>query len=341
MNAIDQVRHKRQMELFGKKLPKLWCPLLTHFQGPAVPDAVRIASHLKHIGQSVSGLLIPGSTGEGWEMSDEDVRRLLSIVLDIIDSNHTRLLIGILKTDTDAALRSIDAMSDFLSHPAVAGITVCAAKNAGSSQPAIQKGLEKILEKGITTALYQLPQVTGNELSPETTSELAMRFDNFVLFKDTSGTDRVALSSVELGNVFLVRGSEKGGYARWTKAAGGPYDGFLLSSANVFADHLAELLHLQSAHQLVEAEALSNRLSTIVTEAFHIVAEFPIGNPFANANKLMDHLFAYGPSACQMPGPMLFSGTRLPVALVQKTQELFEHYNLALGEGYSADQPST
>ena len=38
--------------------------------------------------------------------------------------------------------------------------------------------------------------------------------------------------------------ARKGQYARWLKSAGGPYDGFLLSTANVFADRLAEMIAL-------------------------------------------------------------------------------------------------
>ena len=57
-------------------------------------------------------------------------------------------------------------------------------------------------------AIYQLPRVTQNELSPELARGLGSRFENFILFKDTSGTDRVALSGNSWDRVFLVRGAE-------------------------------------------------------------------------------------------------------------------------------------
>ena len=78
-----------------------------------------------------------------------------------------------------------------------------------------------MLGLGYPIALYQLPQVTENEITPETVAELASRFPNFYLFKDTSGEDRVALADLDLQGVFLVRGAE-GQYHQWPRAVGGP-----------------------------------------------------------------------------------------------------------------------
>ncbi len=331
VNPQDQSRRDRQHAIFGGELPQLWCPLLTHFQARAMPDEAKMIAHLDRISPWVHGLLVPGSTGEGWEMSDEDIRCLLGIVLDGIRSKKMRLLIGILKTETEAVLKAIDGLYDLLSHPSVAGITVCPAKSAGQSQAAIKHGLERVLDRGIATALYQLPQVTGNEMSSETVAELASAFDNFILFKDTSGKDRVAQSGADLRNVFLVRGSEQDGYSKWTKKAGGPYDGFLLSTANVFAEQYSQMLDLQATDNFEQANDISDRLSSIVSEAFSIVAHFPIGNPFTNANKLMDHLVTYGPEALNVAAPLLYSGVRLPQELLISMKELFDRKEAVVG----------
>lgn len=66
----------------------------------------------------------------------------------------------------------------------------------------------------------QLPQVTRNQMSPELVARLARQFAHFLLFKDTSGRDRVAVSGLDFTGVFLVRGME-GEYARWLKAGDG------------------------------------------------------------------------------------------------------------------------
>ena len=334
MTPIEEKRRERQAALFGGRLPELWCPLLTHFQAKGMLDEYRLASQLTRISPWVKGLLVPGSTGEGWEMNDEDIRRLLQRVLDIGKGYGIRLLVGILKTETEDVLRAIDDLGELLQHPCVLGITVCPPKAAGQASDLIRRGLEQVLQLGYNTALYQLPQVTGNEMSPELVRDLAAGYDNFILFKDTSGTDRVVRSGVDLGNVFLVRGSEQAGYAPWLRSGGGLYDGLLLSTANVFAEPLTAMLRALRVGEREAAEAISSRLSQLVGEAFEIVQGLPIGNPFTNANKLMDHLFAFGPHALETEPPMLYSGHRLPWDSLRRMHQLFERHQLSLGQGY-------
>src|SRR5207245_10667771 len=113
-----------------------------------------------------------------------------------------------------------------------------------------------MLQSGMPIARHQLPQITLNEMHPELVATLARQFPNFILFKDTSGADHVALSGQKLENVFLVRGAE-GDYIRWLKAAKGPYDGFLLSTANCFARQFHQLIEDVAARRLKAAQARS------------------------------------------------------------------------------------
>src|SRR4051812_28554948 len=83
--------------LFPQGVPRLWCPTLTHFAAAREPDAARIRRHLHVLAPYVKGILVPGSTGEGWEMSDADIQRLLGIVLDSARDARIRVLIGVLK----------------------------------------------------------------------------------------------------------------------------------------------------------------------------------------------------------------------------------------------------
>lgn len=307
-----------QHSAFPNGVPRLWCPILTHLKAAREPDAERIAEHLEKLSPFVKGILVPGSTGEGWEMDDSDVRHLLSIVLPAAHTAGIKVLLGMLKTDVTQVLEALDGLDDCCHHPAVVGVTVCPPRGAELSQSEIAVGLRRVLLRGIPTALYQLPQVTQNELSPETVAALSAEFPNFILFKDTSGTDKVALSGLEFGGVNLVRGSEQGGYAKWTRAAGGPYDGFLLSTANVLAPELAEVIRLLDAGDKQGAEKLSGELERLVQAMFAIVSGFKTGNAFSNANKLLYHLRTFGTEATKLPTPMLYSGVTLPVEFVEK-----------------------
>lgn len=334
MNSINSQRQTLQAELFPDGIPRLWCPTLTHFQAAHTPDPVRIQAHLTALAPQVKGILVPGSTGEGWEMSDSDIRGLLDIVLDAAAVAGIHVLIGVLKTSVEEMLACLESLEPLRTHPAVVGATICPPKGSALSQEALRAGLAQVLARGWPTALYQLPQVTQNELAPETVAALAAEFANIVLFKDTSGADRVAQSGLDFGGVFLVRGAEKGGYAPWPRMGGGPYDGFLLSTANVFAPELAELLSLLDSGEQAAAVALSQTLETVVSAAFALVAEFPHGNAFANANKVLDHCRAYGADALTIEPPLLYSGARLPQSFIAEGIALLKAHGLLPTYGY-------
>ena len=223
--------------LFPQGVPKLWCPTLTHFSAAGVVDEGRTAAHLDHLSHHVRGILVPGTTGEGWEMNDIEARRLLEIVLPRADQGKFHVLIGVLKTETENArqttLETVDWLkkqtveSDDLSAlktARVAGFTICPPTGKNLSQSEIRAGLSSVLELGFPTSIYQLPQVTENEMSPGTVQQLAEEHPNFYLFKDSSGRDEIAKSGLDFGSLFLVRGAE-GNYAKWTSGGGGPYDG--------------------------------------------------------------------------------------------------------------------
>jgi dihydrodipicolinate synthase/N-acetylneuraminate lyase len=327
-------------------VPRLWCPTLTHFLAAGQIDANRIRRHMQVLSPYVKGLLVPGSTGEGWEMNDSDIQGLLSVVLDAARTEGIRVLVGVLKTEQRSMLACIQSTIqwvqsrsgapdplDAMTKSNIAGFTVCPPKGSDLSQGAIRSALAGILDLGIPVALYQLPQVTGNEMSPETLASLAADYPNFILFKDTSGQDRVAQSGRDFAGVFLVRGAE-GQYAKWPRSAGGCYDGFLLSTANVFARELASILDLSTAGRHAEAGALAERVTQVVQHCFALVAQFPTGNAFTNANKLMDHAMAHGPAATQAAPPLLYSGTPLPAALVADAVQALDSAGFLPARGY-------
>ena len=334
------------LELFPKGLPRLWCPTITHFSAPGEVDGMRTRRHLSTLKDRVRGLLVPGSTGEGWDMSDEDILAVLDACLDSAAENGQSVLVGVLKTTADEVLATMERTASYLMGrtgatkaaaalraAGVVGFTVCPPAGESLSQDSIRRDLARVLAAGYPTALYQLPQVTHNEMSPETVAGLAEEFPNFFLFKDTSGRDAVAESGVNLGGVFMVRGAE-GSYSRWPKAAGGSYDGFLLSTANAFAPELERVLLLLDKGDRREADGLSSALEGAVGELFELAAGFPAGNAFASANKLVDHLRAWGPAAGHRPMPMLYGGTRLPEAWVAKAADILERHGLPLREAY-------
>lgn len=323
--------------LFPEGIPGLWCPLISHYLPDGSANRDRIRAHLDFIAPHVRGLLIPGSTGDGWEMSQPEVDRLLELTAEEASRRNMHLLVGVLKTTAAETIATIRETSRRLEATGakVAGFTVCPPKGADLDQQTIRDALASVLDLGHPTALYQLPQVTQNEMSPDTVASLAGRFPNFTLFKDTSGRDRVAASGLDLGGVFLVRGAE-GGYANWIKPGGGPYDGFLLSTANALGSHLAAIRSALESGNSEGASQLSSKLSSLIEEMFKLVGPLPFGNAFANANKAMDHCMAFGANASKVPGPRTHSGNVIPDEVIRRTHELLTSAGFAPQRGYLA-----
>ncbi len=315
--------------LFPQGVPTLWCPLLTHYDAEGRIDRARMAKHFEYLAPDVRGFLVPGSTSDGWELSEADEREVVDIALQQTGKVGAKLLVGILKSDLHQArerLREIRGQT-------VCGFVVCPPKGKDVSQEEMGRQLRAFLEEGLPTALYQLPQITQNEMSAELVAELARDFQNFILLKDSSGADRVASSGKDLDGIFMVRGAE-GEYARWSKSRGGPYDGFLLSTANCFARQLQQMVDALSAGRVEEGTKMSQRLSSVIGDVFRLVSGLAKGNAFTNANKAMDHFFAYGRRATKVPGPRLHAGIRLPVEMIQATGEILERQGFMPTRGY-------
>ncbi len=346
-NASGGTRRSALIDrLFPDGVPKLWCPPLTHYDPHGRPDRRRITQHLRSLAPYVNGLLVPGSTGDAWEMDAAEQRDLLDLVLEITAELRLHVLIGALRTDADeerraivdtlAWLRQRTGIEDDLGALAAVGacgFTVCPPKGRDLPQREIRDRLAAILELGVPTALYQLPQVTLNEMDPQTVAELAGRFANFYLLKDTSGNDRVAIAELDLHGVYLVRGAE-GDYPRWLATSGGPYAGFLLSTANCFAAQLHRMIEHLEQGRVDEARAVIAPVEDVVARVFDLVADLPDGNAFANANKAIDHFLAHGPRASEAPPPRLHAGTTLPRQVIAATGQVLTDCGLMPGGGY-------
>lgn len=337
-------RGKLVSKLFPDGVPRLWCPTLTHYNDQGQIDRPRLRAHLRSMTPWVKGFLIPGSTGEGWEMTDAESRSLLEIMIDEVREVNGHILVGILKTNADNVSKSVADLLDWvkarsgkadleenLTAAGICGVTICPPSGASLSQETIAASLDKILSLGIPASLYQLPQVTQNEMSFETLTSLAARHPNFYLFKDTSGTDTAAKAGFR--DAFMVRGAE-GGYATHLSEVGGAYDGFLLSTANCFGKQLGTLIEDIEGGRSAQAKDFSDKLSGICERLFPLAGQVGFGNAFTNANKAMDHFMAHGPGAASVAPPMLYSKRRLPVELIQAAGAELERNGLMPRQGY-------
>ncbi len=220
--------------LFPAGVPPLWSPTLVFYGEDGRIDRDRQLAHLAFMAPHVRGVLVPGSTGDAWEMDDAEALAVLEVVIPFAVQEGLDLLVGVLRPTAEATRALLDKVLDQLRRRAgtqsiveafaaahVRGLTIAAPSSATPlSQEAIGAALEPVFGLGLPMALYQLPQVTGNTMTPELVAGLAERFPNLLLFKDSGGRDEVALSGQMPAGVTLLRGAE-GDYARWSKARGG------------------------------------------------------------------------------------------------------------------------
>ena len=333
-------------EVMGGPVPRLWCPPLTHYRTNGELDKDRMMAHWDFMIPHVNAFLIPGSTSDGWEMTDDWVSSLLNFALELAERFDARLLIGALKTtasetcemisNTVALLKKKTGVQDTmqaLKQSRVCGFTVCPPQGTDLTHDEIQEALESVLNLGLPTAFYQLPQITGNEMSPMQVSDLAEHYPNLILLKDSSGNDTVALEDKGKTGIWYMRGAE-GDYAKWLKESGGPYDGLLVSTANCFAEQLKQLVKLLEEGKNSEAFDLSNHLTGVLSNVFEVVSGLPEGNPFTNATKAIDHFMGYGQKAEKFSPPRLHAGIHLPERIIQEVGRRLNKAGLIPKKGY-------
>lgn len=317
----------------------LWVPLLTHYrrEGSGVTvDAERMAAHVNAVQPAVRQFLLAGSTGDGWEIDPERFAQIVALTRRADVFGKPRILFGALRPTTEEVVAWAKALERDLAQngpPAgdFAGIAVCPPIEPEASQEKILSHYESVLGgTGFEVAVYQLPQVTGCRIAAETMRRLA-EHPRVTMFKDTSGEDTVARAG-PLRNVILVRGAE-GGYVEALKPTG-PYDGWLLSSGNVFGGLLRRMIELHQGGQTERAKQLSAVMTGLVEALFGAAQEVPFGNAFSNANRAADHLRALGRDWRAAPPPLTASGNPLPPELLAAAEDILAYLPTVAESGY-------
>ena len=132
-NATAEVRKTLIQEWFPEGIPRLWCPPLTHYTDAGALDRRRIEAHLRTLAPDAPGWLVPGSTGDGWELSREEIRALLDLVFAVAQEHGTHVLIGALRKEHREAGEEIDDLVNWMRHRAATTDTITAFVNIASA----------------------------------------------------------------------------------------------------------------------------------------------------------------------------------------------------------------
>lgn len=318
----------------------LWAPILTHYRRdqPGVLDADRVLSHLESLQPFVRQFLVAGTTGDGWGMRKDTFERWLAILRDPrLTPWSLQVMIGVLEPTTEDVIRKARQVEAWLADHALAvgfaGLTVCPPVEADASQERIAAHFKAVIAATRSPiAVYQLPQVTGCEIAPETFSHLVASTDRIRYLKDSSGADVIVQSGLPTGDVIRLRGAE-GDYARH-KAPRGDYHGWLLSTANGFAPVLRSIADALAAGDLGRADRDSDRLTEAVEALFALAAKADLDNPFSLANRLVDHLCWAGSDWPELSGPLTRNGDVVGHALLAEAAGVLERRDLMPTTGY-------
>ena len=159
--------------LFPAGVPILWSPTLV-FYAEAGIDRGRQLAHLAFMTPHVKGFLVPGSTGDAWEMDDAEALAALEVAIPFAVQHGLDLLVGVLRPTTDAMHALIDkvlndlcrragthSIADAFAASHVRGLTIAApTTDTPLSQDAIGAALAPVFELGLPIA--SLPVAAGD-----------------------------------------------------------------------------------------------------------------------------------------------------------------------------------
>ena len=187
MASVVQQREELAKKLFPGGIPQLWVPLLTFYDDNGEIDAIHTQAHHDFLSPHVNSFLTPGSTGDGWELTAHESDTVLKMQLEVAHRRRHSIMVGVLRTGKGEAQATIKEIVERytgqeppsqggvqwqvverLLRRRIVGLAITPPKGEGLSQQEIYDELAASLELGVPVALYQLPQVTQNEVEPET-----------------------------------------------------------------------------------------------------------------------------------------------------------------------------
>nr|WP_276274018.1 dihydrodipicolinate synthase family protein [Halomicroarcula sp. GDY20] len=213
----------------------------------------------------VHGLFPGSSIGEFPSLTTTQNRQIVQTVADAAGDDAT-VLAGCCDTNVDDILANVEAAADA---GADAGVVV-SPYYLGTTQDGLDRFFRAVADDSpLPLLLYNIPQLTGNELGVDLVTSLSDH-DRIVGLKDTSGNltyhHRVVEATPAEFAVF------QGATELATASLDAGADGLIAGPANVFPEALAELYE---AHQRGEFGAVRRLMQTVVLPVVSATSDLP------------------------------------------------------------------
>jgi 4-hydroxy-tetrahydrodipicolinate synthase len=133
------------------------------------------------VAEGSDGLVVAGSTGEGFALSDAEKLELFACVAEAV---RVPVIAGTSGSDTQRAVE----LTERVASTGVAGVLATTPAYARPSQAGIAAHLGAMARAtDLPVMLYDIPSRTGRKIAATTTIELVNTHDNIVALKDASG----------------------------------------------------------------------------------------------------------------------------------------------------------
>jgi dihydrodipicolinate synthase/N-acetylneuraminate lyase len=286
-------------------IPPIFTPFTT---GGREVDLDALAAHTDWLlARRVHGLIPCGTTGEGPLLSSQERIQVLAVVLDAVAGRAPVVAhVGAASTSETVTLAR-----DAAERGAVALSVVCPYYYQ-IPLPALVDHFVTVARAvpGVPLYLYNIPQLTGNALSPALVARVVAQAPNVVGIKDSAG-DLQALAdygTIDQGRFRVICGSDGLIFSALHQGAVGCVSG----NANVFPELVVNLFDSVSAGQKARAEQLQATLDRVRS----IMLD---GQSISLMKRILEHR---GPRAGPVRGPLSEADRALVSAAVQELGEL-------------------
>ncbi|MFC1758923.1 hypothetical protein ACFL2H_09160, partial [Planctomycetota bacterium] len=114
MTTVRDQRESLIRHFFPEGMPNLWCPALTHVRDDGSFDTSRMEKQLGRVADFCNAWLMFGPTGNGDQLSDDDVISLLECASQAAARNNAFLFVGAICDSVDQGLQRANRIVNWI-----------------------------------------------------------------------------------------------------------------------------------------------------------------------------------------------------------------------------------